>query len=428
MGDNRIFPRIPAEEMTHQGDILSQRFANLQRVAQKITSTLDLGKLLERIRDEAKLAVPSARESCLLLFEEETSELIAPLHCSLVRADDPKVCSLCKETRAIIKLAQDRGELLACVNREMGCGGCSLRTVPIGSELAIPLKSESGLVGVLTVVADEGSKFTEREKLFFEDLAGLAANSLANAKEHQRASESAISAARVIEHLSKFVPSAVKQITEKGVNSLEEEKVESDVSVMFLDLEGYSALSERLEQERLNFIIERYFSAYMDIINENGGDINETAGDGLMVIFRGEGPQEHARKAVSAALSIQKRTKQINEDLAQTMEPIAVNIGINSGPAFVGPTKFEGISGARWTFTASGPMTNIAARVRALATGGEAVVAEEAARRVKAYYQLEDLGSHSLKNVSKPVRAFRLVREREDEVAEGPPKGLSPSE
>ncbi len=399
--------------MSLQDDILAQRFANLQRLAQEMTATLELGKLLERIRDEAKLAVPSAKESCLLVFDEQTAELMAPLHCSLVAPGDPKVCFLCKENRAIIRLAQDTGELLACINRQMGCGGCSLRTVPIGSELAIPLRGESGLVGVLSVVADEGSEFTEQEKLFFEDLARLAANCIVNAREHHRAAESAISAARVVEHLSKFVPSAVRRITEKGLDSLDEGKAESDVTVMFLDLEGYSALSERLEQEQLNFVIERYFSAYLDIINENGGDINETAGDGLMVIFRGEGPLGHARKGAGAALSIQKRTREINGELAGTLEPVAVNIGINSGPAFVGPTKFEGVSGTRWTFTASGPMTNIAARVRGLAAGGEAVLAEEAARRVREIYQLEDLGHHSLRNVSRPVRAYRLVRERQ---------------
>jgi class 3 adenylate cyclase len=75
----------------------------------------------------------------------------------------------------------------------------------------------------------------------------------------------------------------------------------------------------------------------------------------------------------------------------------------------VGATKLDAAGGGRWTFTASGPTTNLAARVAGLTRGGEVKVGPETATRIQAHYVLEDTGEHPLKNVAQPVRVYRLV-------------------
>ena len=57
------------------------------------------------------------------------------------------------------------------------------------------------------------------------------------------------------------------------------------MSVLFLDITGYTDMSERLSLESLNALVERYFSTFLDCIHQGGGDINETAGDGFMAGF-----------------------------------------------------------------------------------------------------------------------------------------------
>jgi adenylate cyclase len=84
-------------------------------------------------------------------------------------------------------------------------------------------------------------------------------------------------------------------------------------------------------------------------------------------------------------------------------------VGINSGPALVGATKLDAGGGGRWTFTASGPTTNLAARIAGLTRGGEVKVGPETAARIRDQYVLEDTGEHQLKNVAQPVRVYRLV-------------------
>ena len=212
-------------------------------------------------------------------------------------------------------------------------------------------------------------------------------------------------------HLGRFVPQSVKRIIESTPEDPNLQKQNLDVSVLFLDLAGYTRLSETLEAERMNFFIEMYFSSFLDDIHQNNGDINETAGDGLMVIFQDEEKTLHAENAVKTALAIQEKVRSINQDLDGHFQPLAVNIGINSGGALVGSTCFEGITGTRFTFTASGPVTNLAARIGQLASNGEILVGEETAKRTQERFSLRDLGPKGLKNVKEPVRIFQVLGE-----------------
>jgi class 3 adenylate cyclase len=70
--------------------------------------------------------------------------------------------------------------------------------------------------------------------------------------------------------------------------------------VLFLDVEGYTKICERLRGGELNEVIERYFSVVMDAIYTNNGDVSMTAGDGLMVLYLGEDRQSNALEAQSA--------------------------------------------------------------------------------------------------------------------------------
>jgi class 3 adenylate cyclase len=175
-------------------------------------------------------------------------------------------------------------------------------------------------------------------------------------------------------------------------------------------VEGYTRLSEQLPPPRLNRLIQDYFSAFLEIIRANQGDVNETAGDGLMVIFQSEGSRtRHALNAAGAAFQLLGKVAALNAEFTGVYPPVAIHVGVNSGPALIGATKLDAAGGGRWTFTATGPTTNLAARVAGLTQGGEVKVGPETAERIKGHYVLEDTGEHTLKNVARPVRVYRLV-------------------
>lgn len=214
--------------------------------------------------------------------------------------------------------------------------------------------------------------------------------------------------------LSKFVPETVKKIIEKDVDGEELIKRERDVSVLFLDIGGYTKMSEAMNTEKVNFIVEKYFSAFLDDINKNNGDINETAGDGLMIIFQDNDPKKNALAAAITALAIRDKAMKINEDIKEEIEPLEVNMGINSGVASVGSTKFEGVTGTRWTYTATGSVTNLAARIAALASKGKILIGEETAQRIKDKIEIKTISEQRFKNVSKPVLVYEIISKRAD--------------
>lgn len=210
-------------------------------------------------------------------------------------------------------------------------------------------------------------------------------------------------------HLSKFVPQSVSKLIQANPEAPDLAKHDRDVTVLFLDIAGYTRMSEKVAAEQMNFLIERYFSSFLDDIHQHQGDINETAGDGLMIIFQHEENRQNAMNAVTTAMSIQAKVKAINAENEGRFEPVAVNIGINSGLCSVGSTCFESVSGTRWTYTASGAVTNTAARLGALAKGGQALIGKETKRRVEDSFTMRDLGEHKLKNVSQPVQVWEVT-------------------
>ena len=207
-------------------------------------------------------------------------------------------------------------------------------------------------------------------------LADQSAVALENARAYH-ALEAALRRVQILEsiraNLAKFVPRVVQDLIERAPEAPALAKRDVDVSVLFVDIVGYSRLSDRLDAARLNDLVERYFGAFLDEILGQGGDVNETAGDGLMVIFQDPDPRRHAVAAALAGLGVLRRTAEINAAMdaepGPPAEPIGVHVGVNSGVAAVGATRIEGLAGTRWTYTASGPVTNVAARLAALGEG-----------------------------------------------------------
>jgi class 3 adenylate cyclase/CRP-like cAMP-binding protein len=284
--------------------------------------------------------------------------------------------------------------------------------------ICIPFDVNEGLKGSIGLGEKlTGDDYTPEDSELLLTLANQGAVAIRNARAHEEvvryAKELADSLRRIqiLESmkasLAKFVPKTVQDLIEKSPEAPVLEPREADVSVVFADITGYSRLTSSMEPERLNQLVELYFAAFLDEILRRGGDVNETAGDGLMVIFQDPNPKRHAEAAVQTALAILQRTSETNATLEGYYEPVAMHIGVNSGMATVGARKIEGASAERWTYTATGTTTNVAARLAALAESGTIVLSEETRRRLGDEFEFVDLGPQSLKNIALPVRAYR---------------------
>ena len=210
---------------------------------------------------------------------------------------------------------------------------------------------------------------------------------------------------RVLGH---FVPRTAKSIIEKNPEKKGLlDKYIQDASVLFLDIEGFTLLIEQYSDERVNRVIETYFSKFLDLIWKYGGDANETAGDGMMVIFQDPDPVHHSQNAVQAALEINEKCLELSANNDDGFG-LKVNIGIHSGKVYLGSTKMRGSEGERWTFTASGSVTIMAARLSDYAQNGQILIGEETAKRVEDSFPMHCLGRVSLKNIKDPVEVYEI--------------------
>jgi class 3 adenylate cyclase len=285
----------------------------------------------------------------------------------------------------------------------------------LGAELMLPMVLKGEVRAVLSLGGKKSGKlFTREDIALLRTLINQGSIALENARLFAEVSAN-LKQIQMLEtvkgNLAKFVPQTVQDLVEGSGDSNDLfEKRETDLTVMFADMVGYTKMSSQLPMDVVNDIIERYFGAFLDEILLAGGDVNETAGDGLMVLFQDSDPDRHARAAVSAAVTIQRLTRTINaERLAEDPNagPIGMHIGINTGIASVGATKISGSTGMRWTYTASGPITNIAARVGAL--GEEIAITENTSSRLGEGFEIEEIGPQALKNVPEPVMAYRVM-------------------
>lgn len=173
------------------------------------------------------------------------------------------------------------------------------------------------------------------------------------------------------------------------------------ITVMFCDLVGSTHLSETLDPEDLQKLIDAYRAECNTAISRYGGEVARYFGDGVMAFFGW--PRAHeddALRAVHAALEIVSKVSKISGTVT-----LACRVGICSGPVIVGEIANSTTS---WSMDAVGETPNIAARLQGLATANTVLITESTRRLVSAAFDLQDLGLQELRGVTEPVHVYRV--------------------
>ncbi len=385
-----------------------ERFEAQRHLNQEIASSMEVNKILEKMREEVRKMVPSAMEMCILLLDPDAKKYARPLQCALY--DRPLNCLLCKRSRAAIQKAiMKRKGVIVSKSEPIVRHDGSL--VKVGPEAAIPTFVGDEILAVVSVVSKPGTRFTRKDFYLMRDLSERIGHVILNAKKHWEVTQEKIKISQMLAHLSPFVPKSVRHLVESNPEMLKQEKEKKEVTVLFLDLEDYTRLSTSRSEIVINEMVEKMFSSFVDPIHRSGGDINETTGDGLMIIFKNDDAKTSAINAVKAAFDIEERNHELNRKYRTEFETINVNIGINSGTALVGMTQFKGSLDTRMTYTASGPVTNLAARLADYAKGGDILIGEETKHLVEGIWPIFSLGQVRLKGLDKRLKIYSLNQE-----------------
>lgn len=180
------------------------------------------------------------------------------------------------------------------------------------------------------------------------------------------------------------------------------------LTVLYCDLVGSTALSERLDPEALAEILRDYRQAATEIVERFDGHVAQVQGDGLL-IYLGY-PRAHeddARRAVQAGLGIAEAVAGLSERLAGEGRPrISVRVGVHTGYVVAGE-----IGTGSGKNLALGPTPSIAARLQASAEPGTVVVSAETRDLVRGFFELDPVGTRDSEGGSRPMEAFRALGE-----------------
>lgn len=182
------------------------------------------------------------------------------------------------------------------------------------------------------------------------------------------------------------------------------------VTVMFCDLQGSTALSQQLDPEDLRDVIRSYQEVCAGAVTRFGGHIAKYLGDGLLIYFGY--PQAHEddpQRAVHAGLAILKDMADLNARLQADKDlELTVRIGVHTGLVVAGEM---GGGDAIEELAIVGETPNIAARLQELAEPNSEVISDITSNLVQGYFICEELGIRELKGISQPMELFRAIEE-----------------
>lgn len=208
--------------------------------------------------------------------------------------------------------------------------------------------------------------------------------------------------------LSRYLsPSVVEQVLGAGQElALGGRRLE--VTVLFTDIRGYTALSRQIDVGQVVELLNEHFTAVSEIVFKYGGTLDKFIGDSVMAVFGSPfASGSEARHAVLAALEIQAMVEQRNREAARTGVPtFQIGIGINTGDVISGnigsPHKMD--------FTVIGSTVNLTARLTEVAKPGEIMLGAATVDQLQGEFPVEPVGALELKHRPDVVECFRLLR------------------
>ncbi len=198
------------------------------------------------------------------------------------------------------------------------------------------------------------------------------------------------------------------------------------VTVLFVDVSGFTSLSERADPEAVHRLMSEALEVMLAEVHRYEGTVNQFLGDGIMALFGAPiAHEDHARRAVLAAVGIRRGLERYREELRHRQDiDFQVRQGLNTGLVVVGSIGND----LRMDYTAIGDTTNVAARLQQLAQPGSIVIGETTYRLTTGFFDMRRLGELRLKGKAEPVSAWQVMaageaRSRLDVEAE---RGLTP--
>ena len=386
----------------------------IQQISSEITSTLDLDRILETILS-AMDRVLEFQHAMILLKDQSADKLTVTAgrgydHTTVgaevafghgvvgVVAERKKMMRVGNIGASVRYLMAVRANLKEADQPDLSDTAKLPSLANVQSQLAMPLLVKDRLIGVLVVESLKPNAFDELDEVLLTIVANQAATAIDNARMYQ-----------VVEQLSRLKRFFSPQLAELIVAGGAEDPLKThrrEVTVVFLDLRGFTMFAEQVEPEEVMSVLRDYHGEMGRLILEHEGTLERFTGDGMMIFFNDPVPVPNpAERALRMALAMRERVQELSKKWRKRGYDLALGIGIAQGYATIGAIGFEG----RWDYGAIGTVTNLAARLCGEAKGEQILASLRVVGEVEDMIETEEVGPLTLKGFHKPVPAFSVL-------------------
>ncbi len=211
------------------------------------------------------------------------------------------------------------------------------------------------------------------------------------------------------EKLSRFLPVHVSEMVLSGNSEEFLHGHRTEISVLFIDLRGFTPFAETAAPEDLMNVLREYHREMGKLISEFEGTLERFSGDAMMVFFNDPIPQsQHETRAIDLSLAMKEQLGHLCREWSHRGIELGAGIGIASGYATLGLVGFEG----RKDYAAIGSVTNLASRLCNDAQHGQILISERIYQATQSLIECESLGTVTLKGFHRPQRIYSLLRRK----------------
>jgi adenylate cyclase len=385
--------------LAHEVD-LGMRDHLLYELARDLSSTLDLDVVLAKVMDRVITLMKAARGFIVLVDPVDGS---LSVQMSSGEADPEKARQFLG-SRTVIEQVVRTGQAVVSTDASLDDrfkGQQSVIMQNLRSIIAVPLVTKGMVIGAVYVDNPfRASIFEEKDKEFLQAISDLAAIAIDNARQYER---SEFLRQLFEAHVNKQVTDYVLTRSGRTLRFLPGERRE--VTMLNSDIAGFSALSQSMDAEELVRFLNAYFQRMIRVVLDHGGNIDKFQGDGMLVVFGAPNPMEdHAERALNAALAMLSEIDRFNRELVESGRPaIAVGMGLDTGEVVAGHVG----SDDRMEFTLIGVPVNNSAYLSKIRPA-RVLMSETTRARVPNGFQVSDFEPMLLKGANQPQPIFEL--------------------
>jgi class 3 adenylate cyclase/CHASE3 domain sensor protein len=224
----------------------------------------------------------------------------------------------------------------------------------------------------------------------------------------ERTVEDQLAQIRRAEQLRRYLAPQVADAVLNGQAPVSLESTRRNLTILYANIRGFTAMSERVEPEELIVALNEYFAVMTDVVFRHGGTLDKYVGDGILSFFGDPIPfEDHAERAVAAALEMRSRLRGIRTRWMERLhEELNVGIGISTGYVTVGNIG----SDTRTEYTVIGNHVNLASGLAETAGPNQILASERTLAAVRGRVEAEPVDEAALEDLQRPVRIFEILR------------------